>query len=165
MLKNKKLIYILPGLAFAIFLLILAEHKIADGKKQINSLRQQYEEMMILQNEFLSLKRKIDVVERKKNLSNVQGVGQAVEEVFLSIGLKDKIKALKSTTRRETMEGVEEEADVSIEKVDMNELVNIFYRIENAPMILTVKKVTIKKSFEDPELLNVSLVLSFLKIK
>ena len=32
-------------------------------------------------------------------------------------------------------------------------------------MVLTVKKVTIKKSFENPELLNISLILSFLKNK
>lgn len=47
----------------------------------------------------------------------------------------------------------------------MNEMVNIFYRIENAPMILTIKKATVKKSFENPELLNISLVLSFLNPK
>jgi hypothetical protein len=32
-------------------------------------------------------------------------------------------------------------------------------------MILTVKKATIKKSFENPELLNITLSLSFLKTK
>lgn len=47
----------------------------------------------------------------------------------------------------------------------MNEMANIFYRIEHAPMILTVKKATIKQSFENPELLNITLDLSFLKTK
>jgi hypothetical protein len=44
-------------------------------------------------------------------------------------------------------------------------MINVFYRIENAPMVLTVKKATIKKSFENPELLNITMVLSFLKAK
>ena len=65
----------------------------------------------------------------------------------------------------EVKDGFEEEADISVEKVTMNEMVNIFYRIENAPMILTVKKASIKKSFDNPELLNISLILSFLKPK
>jgi len=37
--------------------------------------------------------------------------------------------------------------------------------IEHAPMILTVRKVTVKQSFENPELLNITLMLSFLKTK
>jgi len=32
-------------------------------------------------------------------------------------------------------------------------------------MILTIKKVTVKQSFENPELLNITLMLSFLKTK
>jgi hypothetical protein len=90
---------------------------------------------------------------------------QAVDEVFSSIGLRDKVKTVKSTGKRETRDGFEEEADISIEKVTMNEMVNILYRIERAPMVLTIKKATIKKSFESPELLNLMLVVSFLKAK
>jgi hypothetical protein len=95
----------------------------------------------------------------------VQGVLQAVDEVFSSVSLKDKVKTVKNTGKRETKDGIEEEADVSVEKVTMNEMVNIFYRIDHAPMILTVKKVTVKQSFENPELLNIILMLSFLKTK
>jgi hypothetical protein len=113
----------------------------------------------------LLLSRKVNNVEAKKELSKVQGIAQAVEEVFSSVGLKDRVKTVKSTGKRETRDGLEEEADVYIEKVTMNEMANIFYRIKNAPMVLTVKKVTIKKSFENPELLNISLILSFLKSK
>jgi hypothetical protein len=84
---------------------------------------------------------------------------------FLSVGLRDKVKTVKSAGKRELKEGTEEDADISIEKVSMNEMVNIFYKIENAPMILIIKKATIKKSFENPELLNITLSLSFLKTK
>ena len=121
--------------------------------------------MIIVKDEFLSLKQRIDAVESKKNLSNVQGIVQAVDEVFLSIGLKDKVKTVKSTGRRDMKDGFEEEAELQIEKVSMNEMVNIFYKIENAPMVLTIKKASIKKSFENPELLNIILTLSFLKAK
>jgi hypothetical protein len=47
----------------------------------------------------------------------------------------------------------------------MNEMVNIFYTIEHSPMVLTVEKATVKKSFEDPELLNISLTLSFFRVQ
>jgi len=152
---------------FIVFIIIiaLAIRLLSSGKRELKLLREQQKEMIIVKDEFLSLKQRIDAVESKKNLSNVQGIVQAVDEVFLSIGLKDKVKTVKSTGRRDMKDGFEEEAELQIEKVSMNEMVNIFYKIENAPMVLTIKKASIKKSFENPELLNIILTLSFLKAK
>jgi hypothetical protein len=165
MLKNRKLIFISSGIAVFILLMVFGISSLSSAKKQAELLREQRNEIIVLKDEFLSIRQKVDAVEARKNLTNVQGVAQAVDEVFQSIGLKDRIKTLKSSGKREVKEGFEEEADISIEKVNMNELINILYKIENAPMILTVKKAVIKKSFENPELLNVTLVLSFFKAK
>jgi uncharacterized coiled-coil DUF342 family protein len=140
-------------------------NQLASAKKELQQLKDQRKEIMMLHDEYVSLKQKIDAVESRKNLTNVQGIIQAVDEVFSSTGLKDKVKTVKATGKRESKDGSEEEADVYIEKVTMNETVNIFYRIENAPMVLTIKKATVKKAFENPELLNISLSLSFLKTK
>jgi hypothetical protein len=133
--------------------------------KELHQLQEQRKEMAVLRDEFLSLQQKFQTVENRKNLTNIQGVLQAVDEVFSSVGLKDKVKTVKNTGKRETKDGIEEGADVSVEKVTMNEMLNIFYRIDHAPMILTIKKVTVKQSFENPELLNITLMLSFLKTK
>jgi hypothetical protein len=164
-LKNKKYIFVLSGLAGIVIVIVLAINFLTTEKRELKFLQEQHKEMLTLKNEFLHLKQRIDAVENKKNLSNAEGVIQAVDEVFSSIGLKNKLKTVKSSGKREIKEGFEEEADLSIEKVDMNEMLNIFYKIENAPMVLTVRKATIKKSFENPELLNISLTLSFVKIK
>jgi hypothetical protein len=165
LLKNKKYIFVLSGLAGIVIVIALAINFLAKEKRELRLLQEQHKEMLILKDEFLQLKQRIDAVENKKNLSSAEGVIQAVDEVFSSIGLKSKLKTVKSSGKREIKEGFEEEADLSIEKVDMNEMLNIFYKIENAPVVLTVKKATIKKSFENPELLNISLTLSFVKIK
>ena len=134
-------------------------------RKELKELKERRGEMVSLKDEFLSLRQKVNAAESKKGLSNVQGIVQAVDEVFSSLGLRDKLKTVKSTGKRETKDGFEEEADIYIEKVSMNEMANIFYRIGNAPMVLTVKKATIKKSFDSPEFLNINIVLSFLKAK
>jgi hypothetical protein len=165
LLKNKKYIFVLSGLAGIVIVIALAINFLTKEKRELKFLQEQHKEMLVLKDDFLQLKQRIDTVENKKNLSNAEGVIQAVDEVFSSIGLKSKLKTVKSSGKREIKEGFEEEADLSIEKVDMNEMLNIFYKIENAPMVLTVKKATIKKSFENPELLNISLTLSFVKIK
>jgi len=64
-----------------------------------------------------------------------------------SHGIKRQDKTLKSTGKKEVKGGFQEDADLSIEKVTMNEMVNILYRIENAPMVLTMKKDYDKKVF------------------
>lgn len=165
LLKDKRFIYFAVGLLSFIVIVAFAINLLSSGRRELRSLKEQQREMLLLKDEFLSLKQRIDAVENKKNLSNVEGIIQAVDEVFLSIGLKDRIKSVKSTGKREVKDGFEEEAELQIEKVSMNEMVNIFYRIENAPMVLTVKKATIKKSFGNPELLNITLTLSFLTAK
>jgi hypothetical protein len=165
LLKDKRFFYVLSGLIGFIVIFALAVNLLLSEIRELKLLKEQRKEMLMLKDEFLSLKQKIDVVESKKNLSNVQGIIQAVDEVFLSIGLKDRVKTVKSTGKRDIKDGFEEEAELQIEKVSMNEMVNIFHKIENAPMVLTIKKAEIKKSFENPELVNINLTLSFLKTK
>jgi len=164
-MKDRKIILGIAGLVIFIIMVSVTLTILANERKHLLQLKEQRNEMIVLRDALLLLSRKVNTVETKKELSNVQGIAQAVEEVFSSVGLKDRVKTVKSTGKRETKDGFEEEADVYIEKVTMNEMVNIFYRIKNAPMVLTVKKVTVKKSFENPELLNISLILSFLKNK
>lgn len=161
--KDKRKMYLVSVLALFLLLAVLGMQKLSSQTKELQRLREQRREMAMLKDEFVSLQQKIQTVESRKKLANVQGVLQAVDEVFSSLSLKEKVKTIKSTGRRETKDGIEEEADVSVEKVTMNEMLNILHRIEHAPMILTVRKVAIKQSFENPELLNVTLMLSFLK--
>lgn len=163
--KDRRLIYISSGLLIFIIVFAIGINLLISERKELEKLKEQRKEMMLLKGEYVSLKQKINTVESKKNLTNVQGVVQATDEVFSSIGLRDKVKTIKTTGKRETRDGFEEEADIYIEKVNMNEMVNIFYKTENAPMVLTIKKATIKKSFENPELFNISLIISFLKTK
>jgi sulfur transfer complex TusBCD TusB component (DsrH family) len=161
--KNKTLITFASGLILLVLFGAYAVHVLSSERKELKSLREQRKEMLILKQDFTALKQKIDALEMKKGLSHVQGIMEAIDEVFSSLGLKDKLKTVKSTATKEVKEGFEEEADIYIEKVTMNEMVNIFYAIEHTPMVLTMKKATIKKSFENPELLNISLTLSFLR--
>jgi len=161
--NNRRLgAFALVLIIFTIFL-IYAVHLLSSERKELKLLREQRKEMLSLKHEFTTLSHRINALEMKKDISHVSGIMEAVDDVFSSLGLKDKMKTVKSSGAREVNEGFEEEADIYIEKVTMNEMVNIFYTIEHSPMVLTVEKATIKKSFEDPELLNISLALSFFR--
>ena len=164
-LHNRRLGALALVLIIFILFLFYAVHLLSSEKKELKLLREQRREMLSLQHEFTTLSHRIDALEMKKGISHVSGIMEATDDVFSSLGLKDKMKTVKSSGTREVNGGFKEEADIYIEKVTMNEMVNIFYTIEHSPMVLTVEKVTIKNSFEDPELLNISLTLSFFREK
>lgn len=99
-------------------------------------------------------------LEGKKNLTAVKGVVQAVDEVFEPLGLKEKVKSVKVFPSRE--EGMEK-AEVTVQGTDTNETINFLYLLENTPMPLAIKKITIRTSFDRPELLNITMTLSYIK--
>lgn len=134
-------------------------------KKEGSALRSQKEEILLLREDFLELRKKINAIEGKKSLIKVEGIVQAIDEIFRSTGLNQKVKSVKPTTTRDKKYAVEEEADVEVEKVSMNELVNILYKLENAPMVLLIKKARLKTSFEDPSLLNITMTIGLVKPK
>lgn len=162
---GRRLFLIVVGFAVSIVLCILALNASTSSKRDLGNLKVQQKEMHLLKDEFLSLKNRINAVEEKKSLTKVEGVVQAVDEIFLPLGLKRKVKSVKPTGTKELKGAIEEEAEVQVEKVDMNEMVNIFYKIENAPMILSIKKATIKTSFDNPALLNITMTIALVKVK
>lgn len=161
---NKKLWIAIGVLAFAISSAFFLNH-LFSLKRDLRNLKVQQTELLLLKGEFLSLKSRIDAVEGRKSLTKAEGIVQAIDQVFLSLGLKQKVKSVKPTGKREIKDAVEEEAEIQLEKVDMNEMVNIFYKAENAPTILTIKRTTTKTSFESSSLLNITMTVALIKQK
>jgi hypothetical protein len=158
-------LWTVSGIAgLAVLCIIMADVSVS-LKKENAQVKTQQGEMRALRNEYLARKGAIDMVESRKSLTRADGVIQAVDEVFRSLGLSQNVKSVKSTGSIEKKYAFEEQADVQVEKVNMNEMTNILYKLENAPMVLSIKKATIKTSFENPTLLNLSLTLDFIKPK
>lgn len=134
-------------------------------KKERTELRSRQKEISLLKGEFERLKGAVDSVEAKRSLIKVEGIVQAVDEVFRSLGLSRNVRSVKPLGVREKKYGVEEEAEVQVEKVNMNEMTNIFYKMENAPMALSIKKTAIKTSFDNPSLLNLTITVGLIKPK
>ncbi len=119
LLKDKRLIYISSGLILFVVIAVSGMNLLSSEQKELKLLNDHRKEMLILKDEYLSLKKRVDSAESREDLSSAQGIVQAADEVFQSIGLKDKVKTVKSTNRRDMKEGIEEEAEFLIEKVSM----------------------------------------------
>lgn len=129
------------------------------------ALRSRQDALVGLSGEFGVIKERVRAVEGKTSAARVEGIVQAVDEVFRSLGLEKKVKSLKSTGTREREFGTEEEAELLVERVTMNEMVNIFYRIGQTPAALAVKRTTLKTVFDSPSLLNITMTISFISPK
>jgi len=164
-LKADRNVLTISGIVFLFIVCAILFEVSLSLKRERNTLRSQQKEMLLLSGEYAVLKNTVAAVEAKKSLTKVEGIVQAVDEVFKSIGLGQKVKSVKSTGTREKKYVSEEEAEVAVEKVTMNEMVNILYRIENAPMILSVRKTTIKTAFDNPSLLNITMTVGLIKPK
>lgn len=150
---------ILFGLSVLIIPAAIFEKSARDS---VSASRERYNELAALSSEYSNLQRRISEVEKRTSLTKGAGVANAADSIFSGLGIKGKLKVVKAVITRQVGGSLtEERADVTAEGLSMNELVNLFAGIRDAPMMLSVKKVQIKKSFQTPELLDVTFTLSF----
>jgi type II secretory pathway component PulM len=143
-------ILIIPGLIW--------QHS---AEKELSNLKTKYQEFSVLAAEYGILRENVNTIEQKKTLTKITSIAQAIDEIASSLGIKGKVKSIKGTGTKKTIDKMSEEsAEIQIDKLNMTELLHMFYKIENAPMILAVKKVTMKKSFETPDFLDLTMTVS-----
>ncbi len=131
------------------------------AKKELDTLRAKKKELSSLISEYRSLRDNVDSVEKRSAIIQTRGIADAMDTLLSSLGIKGKMKSVKAVGNREIHGSMaEESAEVQMEKLTLNELVNMFYRINEAPMILSVKRVTIRRSFEKPELLDITMTIA-----
>jgi hypothetical protein len=160
-MKSRRQILV-ASLLIGLFLIIIPALVMErSAGKERDMLKTKQKELMALGREYKLMKESVDLVERKSTVAQVRGIANAVDMLSSSVGMKGKIKSVKVTGTREIQGSMSEEtAEVLMEKVTMNELVNVSYRVQEAPMILSVKRAMIKKTFENPELLDITMTVS-----
>ncbi|MDA8091702.1 MAG: hypothetical protein M0Z61_15965 [Nitrospiraceae bacterium] len=134
-----------------------ASRRLADDKKTAARVE-------TVSREYNSLKDQVDEFRRRAGLSPRQGIIYALDGLFTSTGLKSKVSTVNPLETK-TMDGfTSEQAEVTLKKLDLNETVNLLYRIENAPMLLTVKEADFRNSFSAPAL-DIRLVLALTRAR
>ncbi|MCX7913029.1 MAG: hypothetical protein N2511_00435 [Thermodesulfovibrionales bacterium] len=120
----------------------------------------------MLNTEYKTLREKVSFLESKISNPQAGGITNVINEIASPLGIKNKVKSIKNVTNRQLKEGFSEEtADIVIEKITLNELINIYYKIQDMPTILSIKKTNIKKTFESPQLLDLEITLSLYQLK
>ncbi len=155
----------IAGVALSSMLALFLATTSLSLKKERSSLKEKRRELLALRDEYISLKASLDSAGAGRAQAKSAGIVQAVDELFRSAGLSQKVKSVKSTGAREKKYSTEEEAELQIEKVSMNEMANLFYRIGNGPFLLSVRRSAIKTNFENPALLNITMTIDLIRPK
>ena len=154
-------VFLLSALLGLYILIIPALIWERSSSRELSRLKTRFTEFSVLSAEYRSLKEQVGSIEQKSFLTKTSGIAQALDDAFLSLGVKEKMKSIKGIGGREIKDQLNEEtAEVQMEKVDLNELVNIFYKLENAPLLLSIQKVALRKSFDKQDLLDVTMTVS-----
>jgi hypothetical protein len=148
------------GVVLAIVALIVSLGYNAGAEKRLDASRAAHEDLLQFRDEYLELSRRVSFLEKKRGLTSVQGIVEAVERTITPLGLRDSVKSIKPVRA----DGPHEErAEVLIQGVGMNEMVNLLYAVERAPMLLIIRKAEMRTSFENPEQFTVTLMVSLMK--
>lgn len=129
------------------------ERKVAAKKEEIKKFK-------ALEEEYLRKKSYIESFTKKAYSSGTDSIINLIEGIGNRAGVKERIVSIKPLEEKEVMGYRQKGAEVRIEKIDLNQLINLLYLIENNRSLLVIKEFSMKSRFEDPNLIDVTINLA-----
>jgi general secretion pathway protein M len=117
-------------------------------------------ELMLLKQRYLNLKKESErLANRLAAVKADDSPGRVMEEAGFK-GKPVQIRPLKGEERGGLQE---EQAEMKLEGLTANELVNLLHRLEKGSKPVILKKLLVKTRFDDPAKLDVTLTLALIK--
>ena len=117
-------------------------------------------EMMVLKQRYLSAS---SGAQKLVRLIAASRPDDSPAKVIEEIGIKGKGSQIKQVKGEERSGFVEDAAEVKIDGISANEMVNILFRLEKGSRPIIVKKALVKARFDDPSRLDLTLTIALLK--
>jgi predicted metal-dependent hydrolase len=146
-------------LSAVIFIISVSAYTNSLAKKNRN-IKKQIEEITSLSAGLSEIKRLVEIKEKKIGSAKHQGVVTTLEDILDSLGLK--ASKIKPSDKKRLDEYIEENAEVKIEKIDLNETVNLLYRIDVSPAPMKIKSIDMQTTFENRDIFILNLTVSML---
>jgi hypothetical protein len=153
------LLLIISILAVTIFTITMSI-LVRDKEKKNISLKSQLTEINSLSEGLLQIKSIVRSKEKKISLTNSSGVVSTIEQTLKELGIEASV--IKPLEKKHVKEFVEQDVELEIKDIDLNSIVNLIYRIENAPQPIKIKSTLIKTSFENPDRFMLKLTASLI---
>jgi general secretion pathway protein M len=78
-------------------------------------------------------------------------------------GIKGKNRQIKPTKGEERQGSLEDAAEVTIESLSANEVVNLLHKLEKGDKPVVIKKANLKARYDDPAKIDITLTMALLK--
>ena len=112
-------------------------------------MRAQLAEINQLSEGLLQLKSAVRGKEKKIGLTGSTGVVSTMEQILRGLGLEASM--IKPLEKKHVKEFLEQDVELEIKGIDLNSIVNLLYKVENAPQPLKIKSAFIRTSFENTD--------------
>ncbi|KJU84597.1 conserved hypothetical protein, membrane or secreted [Candidatus Magnetobacterium bavaricum] len=146
------------GVFLMLLLLIIAINVLRQKTSALKRTEENLTQYNALLSEYEQLRDEQGVLRRRVG---VGGLLQGIEAIMSSLGLKDKRSNIALEAQRSFMEFREENAELKINGVNLNELVNILYKMEHDSPGLFIRRLNMKKGFADPTRFDVAVGVSY----
>jgi len=158
---DRKTLIVLAAAAASVLLFIVALVWSGSAAARLSEIERAHEEMSRVGGELKELMSKVEGLEARSAASGGKGLLTFIDQISESIGIKDKLASQKSVPSASN----EEKAELSFEKLTLNEAANLFHRIGAQPVLLLVKRVVMAPSFDKPDLIMLDMTVSLVKPK
>jgi hypothetical protein len=124
-------------------------------------LHSQIKEMQLLDDRLINIKGTIEFKEKRIGLARTEGIVSALEQILKPLGLR--ANAIRPLKKEKIEEYTLENAELEIQEIDLNGIVNLLYKIENSPFPLRIKDTFIKTAFENPDHFVLKITISLIR--
>jgi type II secretory pathway component PulM len=151
-----------------IFALIV--NPIVDKQRRYKRMAQDKRQDLVQFNNFASEYRTLEssIAEMEKKIasgSSDMSLLATMESTARKLGLADKIASMKPFTSELELGLVQSSVEMRVEKVDLKGLVQFIEAIETAPSMAVTTRLRIKTRFDDPALLDTTLLVTTLETR
>jgi hypothetical protein len=149
MLSDRYTLILSTAVMLIVTLTFITYISIHNLKKENKRLMDQHKEMHVLKQSLVQIKDMVESKEKKIGLTKSSGAVFTLEHILKALQLKAKV--IKPLDKKRVKEFTEENAEVKIEGIDLNAVVNLFYKVEHSPVPIKIKSAHINTTFEDPD--------------
>ncbi|MBI3584437.1 MAG: hypothetical protein HY096_10890 [Nitrospinae bacterium] len=158
---RRRLFVLLGGISFVIVLLLTGDivlKKYRGLEKSILVKKKEMLNFVRLKEEYLRKKDMYDYIERRAlSPRGMESPITILEGIGIMTGIKEKIIMLKPLEEKVEKEYLKRGVNVKVDGIDLNQLINFLYKIENNKALLLVKGFSMKSRFDNPNLLDVDI--------
>jgi hypothetical protein len=156
---RRRLFILLGGISLVIILLLSGNimlKKYRGMEKSILTKRREMSNFAKLKEEYLRENALYDYLERRVlSPKGLESPITILEEIGIGTGIREKIITLKPLEENMKKDYMERGVNVKIGGIDLNQLINFLYKIENNKALLLIKGFSMKSHFDNPNLLDV----------